>query len=70
MSIILSLIVLPQTIVQLQTLFSFGARPIRLDYLIYLWAFIPWVYGGSNAPNDGGSSDRTAAVKSRRNDGK
>jgi hypothetical protein len=43
-SIALSLILLPQTIVQLQTLFGFGARPIRLDYLIYLWAFIPWAY--------------------------
>jgi hypothetical protein len=43
-SIGLSLILLPQTIVQLQTLFGFGARPIRLDYLIYLWAFIPWAY--------------------------
>lgn len=40
----LSLILLPLTIVQLQTLFGFGARPIRLDYLVYLWAFIPWVY--------------------------
>ena len=43
-SIALSLLLLPQTIVQLQTLFGFGARPIRLDYLIYLWAFIPWGY--------------------------
>jgi hypothetical protein len=41
-SIGLSLLLLPQTIVQLQTLFGFGARPIRLDYLVYLWAFIPW----------------------------
>ena len=32
------------TIVQLQTLFGFGARPIRLDFLVYLWAFIPWLY--------------------------
>jgi len=43
-SIGLSLIVLPQTIVQLQTLFGYGARPIRLDYLVYLWAFVPWAY--------------------------
>ena len=43
-SIALSLITLPLTIVQLQTLFGFGARPIRLDYLVYLWAFIPWLY--------------------------
>jgi hypothetical protein len=43
-SIALSLALLPLTIVQLQTLIGFGARPIRLDYLVYLWAFIPWAY--------------------------
>jgi hypothetical protein len=43
-SIVLSLITLPLTIIQLQALFGFGARPIRLDFLVYLWAFIPWLY--------------------------
>jgi hypothetical protein len=43
-SIGLSLITLPLTIIQMQTLFGFGARPIRLDYLVYLWAFVPWFY--------------------------
>ena len=43
-SIALSIVLLPLTIVQFQTLFGFGARPIRLDYLVYLWAFIPWGY--------------------------
>jgi hypothetical protein len=43
-SIGLSLITLPLTIIQMQTLFGFGARPIRLDYLVYLWAFVPWLY--------------------------
>jgi len=43
-SIGLSLITLPLTIIQLQTLFGFGARPVRLDYLVYLWAFVPWWY--------------------------
>jgi hypothetical protein len=43
-SIALSLITLPLTIIQLQTLFGFGARPIRLDYLVYLWALVPWLY--------------------------
>ncbi len=43
-SIGLSLITLPMTIIQMQTLFGFGARPIRLDYLVYLWAFVPWLY--------------------------
>ena len=43
-SVGLSILTLPLTIVQLQTLFGFGARPIRLDYLVYLWAFVPWLY--------------------------
>ena len=43
-SIGLSLVTLPLTIIQMQTLFGFGARPIRLDFLVYLWAFIPWLY--------------------------
>jgi hypothetical protein len=44
LSIALSVALLPLTIVQFQTLIAFGARPIRLDYLVYLWAFIPWGY--------------------------
>jgi glycosyl transferase family 87 len=43
-SVALSVVTLPLTIIQLQTLFGFGARPIRLDYLVYLWAFVPWFY--------------------------
>ncbi len=43
-SIGLSVITLPLTIIQLQTLFGFGARPIRLDYAVYLWAAVPWLY--------------------------
>ena len=43
-SVGLSLVLLPLTIIQFQALFGFGARPIRLDYLVYLWAFIPWGY--------------------------
>jgi hypothetical protein len=43
-SIGLSIVLLPMTIVQFQALFGFGARPIRLDYLVYLWAFVPWLY--------------------------
>lgn len=39
---ILSLATLPLTIVQLQALFGFGPRPIRLDYLALLWALVPW----------------------------
>jgi hypothetical protein len=43
-SIALSVALLPLTIVQFQTLIEFGARPIRLDYLVYLWAFVPWAF--------------------------
>jgi hypothetical protein len=43
-SVGLSLITLPLTIIQMQTLFGFGARPIRLDYLVYVWALVPWLY--------------------------
>src|SRR5688572_2803212 len=40
-SAILSLATLPLTILQLQALFGFGARPLRLDYLVFLWALVP-----------------------------
>jgi hypothetical protein len=43
-AILLSIATLPLTIVQLQTLFGFGARPVRLDYLVLLWAAVPWVW--------------------------
>jgi hypothetical protein len=43
-SVGLSLLLLPQTIAQFEALFGFGRRPVRLDYLIYLWAFVPWLY--------------------------
>jgi len=44
LAILFSIALLPLTIQQFQALFGFGARPIRLDYLVYLWAFIPWLY--------------------------
>lgn len=40
----LTLATLPLTIVQLQALFGFGPRPPRLDYLVLLWATIPWLW--------------------------
>ena len=43
-SVGLSLLTLPLTIIQLQALFGFGARPVRLDFLVYLWAAVPWFY--------------------------
>ena len=39
---LLSLALLPLTIIQLQTLFGFGQRPVRADYLVYIWAAVPW----------------------------
>ncbi|HLA17446.1 MAG TPA: glycosyltransferase family 87 protein [Candidatus Limnocylindrales bacterium] len=41
---LLSLLMLPLTIVQLQVLFGFGPRPVRVDYLVLLWAVVPWWY--------------------------
>jgi hypothetical protein len=40
-SVILSLATLPLTVMQLQAIVGFGARPLRLDYLVFLWATIP-----------------------------
>ena len=41
---LLSLLTLPLTLVQLQTLFGFGNRPPRLDYLVLLWSVVPWLW--------------------------
>ena len=40
-SVLLSLATLPGTISQLEALVSFGRRPIRLDYIVFLWALVP-----------------------------
>jgi hypothetical protein len=39
---LLSLAMLPLTIVQLQVLFGFGSRPFRADYLVFVWSAVPW----------------------------
>jgi hypothetical protein len=39
---LLSLAMLPLTIVQFQVLFGFGARPARADYLVFIWSAVPW----------------------------
>jgi hypothetical protein len=39
---LLSLVMLPLTIVQLQALFGFGDRPFRADYLVFVWSAVPW----------------------------
>jgi len=41
LSVLLSLATLPQTIAQLEALVGFGRRPIRLDYIVFLWALVP-----------------------------
>jgi hypothetical protein len=41
-SMLLSLAMLPLTIVQLQVLFGFGDRPFRADYLVFIWSAVPW----------------------------
>jgi hypothetical protein len=43
-SVGLSILTLPLTILQFQALFGFGARPVRLDFIVYLWAAVPWLY--------------------------
>lgn len=44
----LSLLTLPLTIIQLQAVFGFGPRPPRLDYLVLLWAAVPWLWRHPN----------------------
>ena len=39
---LLSLAMLPLTIIQLQTLFGFGTRPVRADFLVFIWSAVPW----------------------------
>ncbi len=39
---LLSLLMLPLTILQLQVLFGFGERPFRADYLVFIWSAVPW----------------------------
>ena len=39
---LLSLVMLPLTIIQLQVLFGFGSRPLRADYLVFIWSAVPW----------------------------
>jgi hypothetical protein len=41
-SALLSIALLPLTIIQLQVLFGFEGRPPRADYLVFIWAAVPW----------------------------
>jgi hypothetical protein len=42
-SLVLTLLTLPATLVQLQVLFAFQ-RPFRVDYFVFVWALVPWAY--------------------------
>jgi hypothetical protein len=42
-SLVLTLLTLPATLVQLQVLFAFE-RPFRVDYFVFIWALVPWAY--------------------------
>jgi hypothetical protein len=39
---LLSIALLPLTIIQFQALFGFGQRPFRADYLVFVWSAVPW----------------------------
>jgi hypothetical protein len=43
-SVVLSLATLPLTLLQIQAVVGFGARPLRLDYLVFLWAVVPLLW--------------------------
>jgi hypothetical protein len=43
-AVVLTLAMLPQTLAQLNAIFGFGPRPIRVDYLVLLWALVPWLW--------------------------
>lgn len=43
LGLLLTALTLPQTLVQLEVLFSFQ-RPLRIDYLVFVWAIVPWAW--------------------------
>jgi hypothetical protein len=43
LALLLTVLTLPATLVQLQVLFSFQ-RPLRVDYLVFIWALVPWAW--------------------------
>jgi hypothetical protein len=43
LGLLLTALTLPQTLVQLEVLFSFG-RPLRVDYLVFIWGIVPWAW--------------------------
>jgi len=45
---VLTALTLPATLVQLQVLFGFP-RPPRVDYLVFVWAAVPWMWRNPSA---------------------
>ena len=43
LAVLLTALTLPQTLVQLQVLFSFQ-RPPRIDYFVFVWGLVPWAW--------------------------
>ena len=43
LGVALTAVTLPQTLIQLQVLFSFQ-RPPRVDYLVFVWVIVPWAW--------------------------
>ena len=62
--VILTVLTLPATLIQLQVLFAFP-RPARIDYLVFIWAVVPWAYRHPQAfrrlvPEAWGAATRSA----------
>jgi hypothetical protein len=59
LAVVLSLATWPQTVAQLQKAYGFD-RPLRLDYLLLLWAAVPWIWAHPRLlePTDWGSALR------------
>ena len=45
---VLTALTLPATLIQLQVLFGFP-RPPRVDYFVFVWAAVPWMWRNPNA---------------------
>src|SRR5450759_2797408 len=43
LGLLFTALTLPQTLVQLEVLFSFQ-RPLRIDYLVFVWGVVPWAW--------------------------
>jgi len=69
LAVLLTALTLPQTLIQLQVLFSFQ-RPLRIDYLVFIWAIVPWAWRRPEAfrwlmPSAWRTATRTALTRGR-----